>query len=181
MNNLIIIDGPRCSGKTLLVENIVKSAHDHDLGHVQKVKMQRPTNPFLQMHEFLCEVERTPELTYVVDRFSLTELVMSIAHNRVKDVDLLYYRTNTIHHRLHEIGALYIVLQVHETELERRMEDRIGDRSWDMPKQDIVPAWNSAFDTYKSFGVVRMPNMNVDNMRVIMNRAGEYINDFGKP
>lgn len=154
MGNLIVIDGPRGSGKTTLVDGVVRSAHEAGIHHVNQIKMTRPDKVFLQMHQFLCEVEKHQDLIYVVDRFSLTEYVMSEFYQRVNQVELIS-RIETIQRRLREIDAFYFVLFTRTDVLEKRINSRDADRQWDIPKNQVGLYWGQAFQIFRD-GLTRL-------------------------
>ena len=142
---IIIVDGPRGSGKTHLCDKIEQTCETFKLQTV-RWKSIRGDDPFEEMLDAIDDWDQHPHTVYIVDRFSLTEFVFSIWHERVFLYELIR-QIKTINAKLHSAKAIHIVLMADLQTLEERLEDRPEGRRWDMPKEVIRPLWTAAIAT----------------------------------
>lgn len=141
-SNVIIIDGPRGSGKTTIANLVVN--HLTNIGfeaEYYKKGLRNEENEFQNMAEHLYLFKSKNPKFIVVDRFVATEWVMSTFHRRVEDKKLFQWAEMIDTFLL--IGkSTHIILMSSVDTLEKRMNSRNEDgRSWDMAKEAILPLW----------------------------------------
>ena len=150
---LIVIDGPRGSGKTTLVNGVVEKLQEYEVP-VMKFKSERPADPFEQMKDAIDYFRSRSDLVWVADRFSLTEFVMSTALERINPI-YLGKKMDEIHkYMAANIVSTTFVLFASNAVLDRRIKQREKGRRWDMEKKAVTPLWRAAIS-------LAIPHINV--------------------
>lgn len=141
LSNVVIIDGPRGSGKSstsnMVVEELVKMGYPAEY---YKKGLRSHTSEFANMLTHIFEWAEKDEIV-VCDRFLATEWVMSTYHQR-EDGKKLLDECLIIDKMLLEGNARNIILLTENEVLEERMAKRGEDgRTWDMDKGAVQPLW----------------------------------------
>lgn len=146
--NLVVLDGPRCSGKSstgqLLVEKLVKlgvTAEYFKKGPPDPV--DEATNMDIHLQNWWDRIDGGVDVV-VVDRFVATELVMALYTGRVHPEAALSYCMRVASKTMTDFSAINLVLLPPLSALESRMEQRPADHRWDMAPERVHPLWMMA-------------------------------------
>lgn len=144
----MILDGPRCSGKSTIGQELVKRLNAGDI--VAEYFKKGPPDPVdeasnmgIHLQNWWDRVQDGVDVV-VVDRFVATELVMGLATGRTLPERLIPYcqdaawRASIVH------LAINRVLLPPLATLEERMLNRPDDHRWDMDRERIHPLWKFA-------------------------------------
>lgn len=141
---IIIVDGMRGSGKTTLVTEIVKRLVDREINAVQwKAERTDAGSPYDGMMNSIQEFDADPFKVFVLDRFHLTEYVMSTYLQRVPLQELLT-TTTVLDSRLSVRHAKCVILDASYDTIDNRMALREGTRKLDMPVLNAKNLWAEA-------------------------------------
>lgn len=145
MDHLILIDGPRGSGKSTTAQTIVDVLNSQGRQATYfKKGLRSEENEYQNMMDHLARWRREHGII-VVDRFVATEWVMSTAHERVHARQLMQECID-VNMELLKMAAIHVILLPSLGALAGRLEERGPDgRLWDMEKQLIHPLWRSAY------------------------------------
>ena len=136
MIRILFLEGPRASGKTTVADAFVK------LGW-ERVKVHRTSKPgeaFKDQEKMLLEYILHPEKKYIVDRFHLTELIMTKYTGRDDPLEA-EIGARLIHNQILRIkDAAVIILLPPESILEERMAK--STKQINMPIHKAHHDWN---------------------------------------
>lgn len=137
--HVLILEGPRCAGKTFVADHLVKC-----LGW-RRIKAQRGENPWYDMHNTLDEVLCSNE-NIVIDRFHFTEYVLSLFYQR-NEAAFLEGAVRAVDNKI-KLATRYcaidvIILNPYARIIEERLKERPEDRQADMPPGIAYLVWNS--------------------------------------
>lgn len=136
---IVIIDGPRGSGKSLMCEALRMEFINTPI-RVEKFKSTRPDDPFEEMIQAINSFSFNHDRLFIVDRFHLTEYVFSVYHNRVP-LSKLINQTIHISRKLERASAIRVVLMASPEVLAERLKNRPEGRGPDMPLELVQPLW----------------------------------------
>ncbi len=148
---LVILDGPRCSGKTTVAMRLVASLLELGWNATYFKKTVIKPDEFQNMMEHLRQWQEMvtdsgygPSDVVVVDRFVASELVMALATGRTPAERVVQYclKTADTMHKMYNAQA-YILLPSMEL-IERRMAQRPEDHRWDMDPLRVEGLWTFA-------------------------------------
>lgn len=134
----------RGSGKTTLVSKLVEQLNS--IGYASEAwKAQRSdsASPFEGMKASIAEFDQDPFKIFVLDRFHLTEYVMSTYLQRVSLQDLLT-TTTILDSMLAKRHAKCVILDATYNTIDERMSLREGHRKLDMPVLNAKNLWVEA-------------------------------------
>ena len=149
---IVILEGPRGTGKTTLCAELVRRLNDDGLP-AEVHKGQRVGDPIEGMLSTLSEKFSTDRI-WVVDRFHLTEWVMSIHLQRRDFVEL----TRDIRHidtLLDQAWALGFILEAPDVVLLDRIQQRNDGRGMEMPLSESRKLWDAASKLTQFMSVVQ--------------------------
>ena len=139
---IVIVDGPRGSGKTSLLDAV-----ESELGkrgqEYSRFKHERGSDPFADMVHALADFTSQPDIVWLCDRFLLTEYVFSIWKNRMP-ITTLVNKSIHISNLIAMVDAVHLVLMADPEVIEERLADRPEERKWDMPKDLYAPIWKAS-------------------------------------
>lgn len=146
---VILLEGPRGAGKStvgrLLVDKL--KAAGKQATYFKKA-VRRPDNEFNNMMEHIMAWKQTGGI-FVVDRFAITEWVMSVVHDRCTDYELLTDECQIALFSAIEDGIAFILTASNRV-LEKRMKERGEDgRIWDMDPAIVAPIWRAAAGVFE--------------------------------
>lgn len=127
---ILIIEGPRCAGKTTIAHKVVDILNESGIT-AQYKKFSRADDPIEDMKQRVLEFDRIRSIVYVIDRFHLTELVMRLADGTVMP-SILNRKIKTIDGLLGRAEASIVVLKTSQQVLKRRVEERNDGRGQEM-------------------------------------------------
>lgn len=130
---IIVVDGPRGCGKSSLINYLVEISD----GFVRLFKAERSENPFLSMLDSIELFTNDDNIVWIIDRFHLTEYVMSSLLDR-GDHETLLKQAKQIHSLLDQHKALVIYLDANDESIRNRLVQREGNRQLDVP--DLIDA-----------------------------------------
>lgn len=138
---IVILEGPRGTGKTTLCSELVNRLKEVGLP-AELHKGQRVGDPIEGMISTIHE-KFTEDKIWIVDRFHLTEWVMSIHLERRDFVELTRdIRCIDIH--LQQVGALGVILDAPDTVIADRVTRRNDGRGFEMPLERSRKLWEAA-------------------------------------
>lgn len=143
---ICVIDGPRSSGKTTIV-NAVIDRFKHSSYDVRLHKTNRPSESLWKgINQTLDFWQSEPDsITYLVDRFHLTEYVYSTAYSRVDDFDLnRYFKAFDKRMSCYQGWMRYTALMCSEHELYDRTNFRQDGKTFDMQPELAWHLWSLA-------------------------------------
>jgi len=124
MGKLMIIEGPRCSGKTTLAQTSIRFGY-------KNMKVSRGSNPFEDMTNWIRAISSGNE-NIIFDRFHLTEFVMGLQDGR-SGANYLYNFTLSVDMMIKHKKWDTIILLPSVEVLEKRLASRNDGRGYDMP------------------------------------------------
>lgn len=140
---ILIIDGPRASGKSTMVDLIAGYCGNESIPF-EIFKHQRGNDPFQDMLDSIERFNKEWRTIHICDRFSMTEYVFSIYHKRVP-LGFLIQRITEINKELEHALAIHVILQTSTRLMEQRMLERPIGRTWDMlPPEAVNLVWTAA-------------------------------------
>lgn len=166
---LIILEGPRNSGKSTAVEEIQKALG----GKAYTIKFQRTAHPPLFMTEFLSKHYLAlidSRSICVLDRFHLTEFVMRTVDKKVSE-EILYTSTHMIDIMLKQIGAVTYFI---DTKPEIRKERfKLRDEFHRKPElggtmKEIDEAWETALKHFHRSDVRIFPGNTMEDIEKLV-------------
>lgn len=147
-SNLVILDGPRCSGKsTLGTELAVRLQALGVKAEYFKKGLPLPDeygNMIGHLETFRMLAERGDCEVRIIDRFVLTELVFALYTGRTFPEVAIDYCRKISAMLDQDYHARHFLLLPPLKLLEQRMKSRPVDHSWDMPKERIHGLWSTA-------------------------------------
>ena len=146
---LVILDGPRGSGKSTVGNALVERLHNDGWPLVTYFKKTKrvPEDEYTNMMEHITAWNQIGGIV-IVDRFALSEWTMSIVHNRRPDYAQLTLDCGLALNLAREQGFAAI-LTASDEELDRRINSRNEHRGWDMPVEAVNPIWRAAAGAFK--------------------------------
>lgn len=133
MGNAIVIEGPRCSGKTSVSEFI---AYQYKF---TRLKFTRPDDPASQMLEVIDMIKHSDD-QFVIDRFHLTECIMRLYDFRRDSIEVVT-STKRLIPMVDDI-ALVAVLYADTATLSRRLS--MTGRYLELPSNISHTSWMMA-------------------------------------
>lgn len=165
-NGFIIVDGPRGSGKTTIANEIVENLKGNGFDSEYFKKGERSSyDEMSNMSTHLFAFTMTPKI-WVVDRFHLTEMVMSTIHHREHFSKLLEGCLKITDEVKKSKGTQFFIsadLDVIESRLIAR-----GTRGWDIPKDKFV-VWENYSRTLK-FNFIRNNSNNIEDVKQVADK-----------
>lgn len=141
---IVIVDGMRGSGKTTLVKEVVNRLIAHGVDAIQwKAERTDAGSPYEGMLESIKQFDMEPFKVFCLDRFHLTEYVMSTYLQRVPLHELLT-TTKTLDSLLSARHAKCVILDATYDTIDNRMALREGTRKLDMPVLNAKNLWAEA-------------------------------------
>lgn len=147
-SGLLVLDGPRGSGKSTLGMQIVESLNQIGYNAEYFKKGLRQENEFTNMVTHLRMWTSVPNRILVADRFVATEWVMSTYYERVESRTLFRW-CNEVDDMLLQLDAVHAILLPELETLSRRIEQR-QSRNFDMDPMAVRPLWRAAHGFMKS-------------------------------
>lgn len=138
---IVILEGPRGTGKTTLCLELVSRLQALGLP-AELHKGQRIGDPIEGMISTIRE-KFTEDKIWIVDRFHLTEWVMSI-HLERRDFVELTKDIRCIDIYLHQAGALGVILDAPDVVIADRVVRRNDGRGFEMPLERSRKLWEAA-------------------------------------
>lgn len=141
---ILIIDGMRGSGKTTMCQKLLERFHQDGLDAVvfkgERIEGVSPhEGMILQIEEF----DKNPGRIFILDRFHLTEYVMSTYLQRI-ELGPLLMQTKKLDVALFARGAKCVLLDASYDTIDLRMSAREGTRKLDMPVLNAKNLWAEA-------------------------------------
>lgn len=139
---IVILDGPRGVGKSTMAQELVArvKSQGHSAVYFKK-EIRDPADEYTNMMRHLDMFVQLAEEVVAVDRFVVTEWVLSSYHDRTPAAQLLTDCIN-VAERLRALKAVSVVLYATEQTLTERLETR-GTRQWDMHPSSLA-LWRTA-------------------------------------
>lgn len=131
MGHMIVVEGPRGSGKTTLVAQLVPALQAAGVNAIARKESRTAVPPTHAMLELIDMVLETPDTLFVFDRFHLTELVMSFMLHRRPIRDLVG-ETVMIDSALDALAAHRVLLLANPEILDQRVQQRADGRGHDI-------------------------------------------------
>jgi thymidylate kinase len=180
---IVLIDGPRGSGKSTIAQGVVERLTTDGIKALYfKKGVRSADNEERNMIDHLNRFSLPQWNVVVIDRFLLTEWVMSTWHSRLSSREL-FEGCHRVNEQIKKINALHYCILAPSGVLDERIKKR-GTRGWDMDKDAAVPLWIDACRNFNSSVVIKS---NVEHNRhlVIINeiyidvkiRLGETTNE----
>lgn len=152
--SIIIVEGPRGVGKTTLSNRIAALlATGGAQYHI--AKFERPGDPHSAMMRIIPQLANDT-IVHIVDRFHLTEYVMSTYHRRRPSFELLA-STMHIDRTLQQYNAIGVILSAPPEVLSDRIAHRNDGRGLEMEAQESEKLWSLARG-YTAFPVAEILN-----------------------
>lgn len=140
---ILIVEGARCSGKTTIAKAVVFNLRKLGLNAEYK-KFERASDPIAHMKEKIKELSVDANTAYVVDRFHLTEFVMSIALERLTP-SILKRKIQTIDNMLGSAQASVVVLTASQAIMRKRVVERNDGRGFEAGSLELCEnLWEDA-------------------------------------
>lgn len=141
---LLIIEGMRGSGKTTLCQQLLDDCLKAGL-KAEKFKGERSDteSPFDGMLKAIKQFDLNPDTVFILDRFHLTEYVMSTYLQRVETITLLT-QIKTLDAYLSARSAKCVILDASYDTIDNRMSLRDERRKLDMPVLNAKNLWLEA-------------------------------------
>lgn len=142
MANIVVIDGPRGVGKSTMSRQLVDLlvSRGYTATYFKK-EIRDPDDEHGNMLRHIDQFVKLPEQVVVVDRFVITEWVLSSYFNR-KPHQQLYRYCYDVYDTLRALRAVHVVLYADEQTLTSRLDSR-GTRQWDMHPSSLA-LWRTA-------------------------------------
>ena len=156
LDNVILIDGPRASGKSTICLEVVEMLKDKGINAVYFKKGPRLIMPdgekadyeFVNMIVHLEHWASNPKTVFVADRFAATEYVMTKKFRRTN-----MYRNELIAEIMNSLilenNLVHAIITASADVLDERIKER-GTRDWDVPKEDVEKMWLDAAFVFDS-------------------------------
>ena len=146
--NLVILDGPRCSGKSTIGQALVEELQRRQIQAEYFKKgvpdpVDEASNMAIHLERWWDRVNDAVDVV-VVDRFVATELVMALATGRTPPERAIPYCIETARRTMVAHHAINRVLLPPFKVLDERMQTRPEGRRWDIEPRRVIPLWTLA-------------------------------------
>lgn len=140
---IVIIEGPRGSGKTTIAKAVVEALSERGLQAKYWKADRNSAPPQAGMMHTILLMSQQPETVWVLDRFLLTEIVMSACLRRTR-IDALQSMFADLNSRLRNADALTFIINSHFTNLNQRLAAREDiSRRDDIPVEAASLVWST--------------------------------------
>ena len=176
--NFVILDGARGVGKSTTAQQVVGLLQKVGLDAIYFKKGPRNDNDeYANMRDHINSFRQKKPQIAIVDRFVATEIVMSLAHERVNP-RILFGWAEGIERQLHMAGCLHYILTAPTWFLNKRISER-GTRQLDMPEHLLTPLWNVSIGMLTTASQVEIKS-DEDNSRLATRIAQKIIDSRWK-
>ena len=149
---IIVVEGQRGAGKSTVVSWVQEIMTKTTSSKVEVLKFQRGLNPAADMWATLQDLDHKRGI-FIIDRFHLSEFVISTHLNRVP-LPILTYTTARIHSKLHKDKSWILYVKAPLQLIIERARTR-PDKEFYMPPEEEEALWQECTNRF-------MPTATID-------------------
>lgn len=174
---MLILEGMRGSGKTTaclkILEKFKSAGVDAEIFKGTRIEGVSPNEGMLAT---IKEMDSNPLKVYILDRFHLTEYVMSSYLQRRDSVELLI-QTKKLDLMLRDRSAKCVIFDATYDTIDLRMAERDGTRKLDMPVLNAKNLWAES-KALSTIAVMRINNTSLDQIENVEYCFQSVMNEF---